>query len=81
MNSPLPAPAIDAPSGPAAANGRHRGDLPSQDLVAVVDGLEHRLATQPVIEQSKGILMSHLGIDPDTAFDVLGAGHPTPTSR
>jgi hypothetical protein len=31
-----------------------------------------RLArTQPVIEQSKGILKGHLGIDPDTAFDVL----------
>jgi hypothetical protein len=67
----LPAPALDAPSGPAASNGRHRPDLQSLDLAAVVDGLEHRLATQPVIEQSKGILIGHLGIDPDTAFDVL----------
>ena len=71
MISPLPAPAIGAPSGPAAANGRHRGNLQPQDLAAVVDGLEHRLATQPIIEQSKGILMGHLGIDPDAAFDVL----------
>ena len=70
MTSLLPAPASDAPSGPAA-NGRHRRNVQSQNLATVVDGLEHRLATQPVIEQSKGILIGHLGIDPDTAFDVL----------
>lgn len=39
-------------------------DLPSQDLVALLHGLELRLATQPVIEHSKGILIGHLGIDP-----------------
>lgn len=70
MTSLLPAPALDAPAGPAA-NGRHHGNVQPEDLATVVDGLEHRLATQPVIEQSKGILMGHLGIDPDTAFDVL----------
>jgi ANTAR domain len=29
------------------------------------------LATRPVIEQSKGILIAHFGIDPAAAFDVL----------
>ena len=47
MTRPLPAPAIDAPSSPAAANGRHRGHLQAPDLAAVGDGLEHRLATGP----------------------------------
>ena len=71
MTRLLPASAIDTPSGPAAVNGHHRGDLQLHDLVAVVGGLEHLLATQPVIEQSKGILMGHLGIGPGAAFDVL----------
>src|SRR5690349_24939161 len=54
-----------------AVDGRHAGGLHSDDLLDVVDGLERRLASQPVIEQSKGILMGHFGIDADTAFAVL----------
>ena len=38
---------------------------------ALLDGLEHRLASQPVIQQSKGILIGYFGIDPDAAFDML----------
>ena len=53
MTSLLPAPAIDAPPGPAAANGHYRGDLQPKDLATVVDGSKHRLATQPVIERSR----------------------------
>ena len=71
MTNPLQAPAIVTPSGPAAANGHDRGNLHWHDLVALLDGLEHRLATQPVIEQSKGILTGYFGINPDAAFDVL----------
>lgn len=71
MTNPLQALAIVNPSGPAASNGHDHGDLQWHDLVALLDGLEYRLATQPVIEQSKGILMGHFGIDPDAAFDVL----------
>lgn len=70
MTHSMPASAIDTASGPAG-NGRRRGDLEFHDLAAILDGLEHRLATQPVIEQSKGILMGHLGIHPDAAFDML----------
>jgi hypothetical protein len=33
--------------------------------------LEARLASLPVIEQAKGILMARQGCDPDEAFDVL----------
>src|SRR3954468_7127929 len=33
--------------------------------------LQQKLATLPVIEQSKGLLMAHYGIDADTAFAVL----------
>jgi hypothetical protein len=55
----------------ASTHGRQADVRQSHDLVAELDSLQHRLATQPVIEQSKGILRGHLGIDPDTAFDVL----------
>ena len=81
MTTQLPAPAIDAPSDPASANGRHRGDLQTHDLTVVLGGLEHRLATQPVIEQSKGILMGHLGSIPTPRSMCCGAGRLTPTSR
>ena len=43
----------------------------ADDLVTELEGLRLRLASQPVIEQSKGILMRHYGIGPDAAFDVL----------
>jgi hypothetical protein len=33
--------------------------------------LQQKLATLPVIEQSKGLLMAHYGIDADTAFAIL----------
>ena len=42
-----------------------------QDLVSELEGLRIRLANQPVIEQSKGILMGYYGIGADAAFDVL----------
>lgn len=70
MTSQLPAPAIGASSGSAAANGRHRRHLRSQDLVAVVDGLGHRLAANR-LSSSPRDPMGHLGIDSDTALDVL----------
>ena len=53
------------------ANGHPASGLQWHELVFELDGLKHRLATQPVIEQSKGILMAHFGIGPDTAFNVL----------
>ena len=33
--------------------------------------LRRKLETQPVIEQAKGILMGHYGVDADTAFEML----------
>jgi len=39
----------------------------AQDLA----DLRQRLESMPVIEQAKGVLMSHYGIDADTAFAVL----------
>ena len=40
-------------------------------LLAENDGLRQRLASQPVIEQAKGILMGYYGISSDTAFQLL----------
>ena len=40
-------------------------------LLAEIEGLRQRLATQPVIEQAKGILMGHYRISNDTAFQLL----------
>jgi len=72
MSNPMQASAGNNTLSPlAATNGRHADGVQSDDLVAELDGLQHRMATQPVIEQSKGILIGHFGIDPDTAFDVL----------
>ena len=42
-----------------------------QDLLDQLAGLQLRLASQPLIEQSKGILMCHYRIGPDAAFEVL----------
>ena len=61
----------DTRSATVAANGHSVSGLQWHELVFDLEGLEHRLATQPVIEQSKGILMGHFGIGPDTAFDML----------
>jgi hypothetical protein len=61
----------DTHSPPVAAIGNPAGGFQRHELVLELEGLEHRLATQPIIEQSKGILMCHFGIGPDTAFDVL----------
>jgi ANTAR domain len=51
----------------------HRDRPPSQEahLAAELAGLRRRLQTQPVIEQSKGLLMGYYGIDADTAFALL----------
>jgi hypothetical protein len=40
-------------------------------LLAENDGLRQRLASQPVIEQAKGILMGYYRINADTAFQLL----------
>jgi hypothetical protein len=40
-------------------------------LMQEIDGLRRRLATQPCIEQAKGVLIGLYGIDADTAFAVL----------
>ena len=56
---------------PEGGNGNHNDGLRWRELVSELDGLERRLATQPVIEQAKGILMCHFGIGSDTAFAVL----------
>jgi ANTAR domain-containing protein len=52
-------------------NGTPGVAVPQQDVAAMLDGLERRLASQPLIEQSKGILMGHFGMDPETAFALL----------
>jgi hypothetical protein len=69
-----PEPEADTTSMPWSMplNGTHAvGGLPQKDLLALLEGLQRRLASQAVIEQSKGILIGHYGIDPDTAFDML----------
>lgn len=40
-------------------------------MVQEVVGLRRRLATQPVIEQAKGLLIGFYGVDADVAFAVL----------
>src|SRR5829696_482681 len=51
----------------------HRDLPPSEEaqLAAELSGLRRRLQTQPIIEQSKGLLMGYYGIDADTAFALL----------
>lgn len=73
MTDSLEAPAATEHTRPAsvAASGRPADGPQWHELVSELHGLKHRLATQPVIEQSKGILMGHFGIGPDTAFEVL----------
>ena len=45
---------------PEGGNGHHEDGLRWRELVSELDGLERRLATQPVIEQAKGILIGPL---------------------
>ena len=63
--------AEDTHLSPEGGDGRHEDSLRWRELVSELDGLERRLVTQPVIEQAKGILMCHFGLDPDMAFAVL----------
>jgi ANTAR domain len=41
------------------------------ELAAELEGLQQRLKTLPVIEQSKGLLIGHYGVDADTALVIL----------
>ncbi len=43
----------------------------TERLEQEVEALRRRLATQPVIEQAKGVLMSHYGFGADAAFAAL----------
>ena len=40
-------------------------------LATELEGLRQRLKTLPVIEQSKGLLIGHFGVDAETAFLIL----------
>jgi hypothetical protein len=64
----------------SAINDRHGSPGPLQArsglidveaLLTEIEGLRKRLASQPVIEQAKGILMGYYGIDDETAFQLL----------
>ena len=58
ITNPLQArPATDTQPEPAARTGITAGTCRRGDLVALFHGLEQRLANQPVIEQSTGILI------------------------
>jgi AmiR/NasT family two-component response regulator len=46
-------------------------DLHTLDLLSVVETLQRQLASQPIIEQAKGILMAQSRCDADQAFDML----------
>jgi hypothetical protein len=66
-------------NGHATIDGDGQPALPQTDqqlvdvaaLLAENEGLRQRLASQPVIEQAKGILMGYYGISGDTAFELL----------
>ncbi len=45
----------------------------AQPLEREIELLRRRLATQPVIEQAKGVLMSHYGFGADAAFAALSS--------
>jgi ANTAR domain len=56
--------------------GRRTGEpgAPLIDVAALIaenEGLRQRLASQPVIEQAKGVLMGYYGVTADTAFQLL----------
>mgnify|MGYP000100104107 CR=1 FL=1 len=46
-------------------------DADVEELGEIIAQLREKLATQPVIEQAKGMLMQTFGIDADDAFDIL----------
>ena len=63
-------------SGPRDAERGHSEARPEpdQDVAELLQEIEHlrrRLATQPIIEQAKGVLVGFYGIHPDAAFAVL----------
>jgi ANTAR domain len=47
------------------------GLIDVQALLTELEGLRQRLASQPVIEQAKGILIGYYGIDDEAAFQLL----------
>jgi hypothetical protein len=57
-------------SGPDGGSGEGLSDGLDQ-LLADYQHLQRRLATLPVIEQAKGVLIGRFGIDADTAFALL----------
>lgn len=76
---PSPRPVGNNPRSPAqaehlrvGANGHlNQGQDEQIRLATELTGLQQRLASLPVIEQSKGLLMGHYGVDADTAFAIL----------
>ncbi len=71
--------AIIALAHPSAYNGRMTGALTTSgaldadvdDLCEIIAQLREKLASQPVIEQAKGMLMQTFGIDAEGAFGIL----------
>jgi ANTAR domain len=57
--------------GPNVDGQRPPRRYESTDLETELEGLRQRLTTLPVIEQSKGLLIGHYGVDADTAFAIL----------
>ncbi len=65
---PVPDPAADLlDPGRAGAADRADGRLEGLDE----ESLQRLAATRPTIEQAKGMLMAHYGIDADQAFELL----------
>lgn len=69
MTDLLPPASAAGPGHPL--NGTSVTDAPQQDLTELLYGLERRLASQPLIEQAKGILMGRFGISSENAFVLL----------
>ena len=56
-------------TGALTTSGTYDADV--DDLCETIAQLREKLASQPVIEQAKGMLMQTFRIDADAAFDVL----------